>query len=274
MDVLIYHNPACGTSRNAFAMLERAGVDLTIVPYLDAPPTKERLRELSHLSGLTVREMIREKGSPFAELGLDRPLVDDEALLDAMVANPILINRPLVVTPKRAKLCRPSETVLDLLEDWPRKDVVKDDGTPFLESVRVPGGSEDLRDALAAASLPVDDLQESGRTFFRFQMLGGLVVGYGGYEVHGRDALLRSVCRTERSAKGVGPNLVQLLMSRAFDDGARQAFVLTEDAAPFFRRIGFVDVDRATAPEAIRSTRQALELCPASAFLLSRRIAL
>lgn len=274
MDVVVYHNPACGTSRNALAMLERAGVDLTVVPYLEQPPTKERLRELSLLSGLTVREMVRERGTPFAELGLDRPSVDEEALLDAMAAHPILINRPLVVTPTQAKLCRPSETVLDLLEDWPREDFVKDDGTPFLESVRIPGRSDDLRDALSAASLPVDDLEEPGRTFFRFQLLGGLVVGYGGYEVHGRDALLRSVCRTERSQKGVGPSLVQLLMSRAFDDGARQAFVLTEGAATFFRRIGFVDADRATAPDAIRSTRQALELCPASASLLSRRIAL
>lgn len=274
MDVVVYHNPACGTSRNALAMIRRAGIDPMVVPYLDEPPTKERLRELSHQSGLTVREMIREKGTPFAELGLDRPSVDDEALLDAMVANPILINRPMVLTPTWAKLCRPSETVLDLLEDWPREDFVKDDGTPFLESVRIPGGSDDLRDALAAASLPTGDLEEPGRTFFRFQLLGGLVVGYGGYEVHGRDALLRSVCRTERSAKGVGPNLVQLLMSRAFDDGARHAFVLTEGAAKFFRGIGFVDTDRAAAPEAIRSTRQALELCPASASLLSRRIAL
>jgi arsenate reductase len=178
------------------------------------------------------------------------------------------------VTPTRAKLCRPSETVLDLLKDWPREDVVKDDGTPFLESVRIPGGSEDLQEALAAASLPVDDLQESGRTFFRFQLLGGLVVGYGGFEIHGRDVLLRSVCRTERSAKGVGPNLVQLLMSRAFDDGARQAFALTEGAAGFFRRIGFIEVDRAAAPDAIRSTRQARDIFPASASLLSRRIAL
>jgi arsenate reductase len=274
MEAVIYHNPACGTSRNALALLERAKVDLTVVPYLDEPPSKERLRELSHMSGLTVREMIREKGTPFAELGLDRPSIGDEALLDAMVANPILINRPLVVTPTRAKLCRPSETVLDLLDTWPREDVVKDDGTPFLESVHIPGGSDDLRDALAAASLPVDDLEEPGRTFFRFQLLGGLVVGYGGYEVHDRAALLRSVCRTERSAKGVGPSLVQLLMSRAFDEGARQAFVLTEGAAKFFRRIGFVDIDRATAPEAIRSTRQARDLCPASASLLSRRIAL
>lgn len=274
MDVTIYHNLACGTSRNTLAMLQRAHVNLTVVPYLDEPPTKERLRELSSLSGLTVRDMIREKGTPFAELGLDRPSVDDEALLGAMVANPILINRPLVVTPKRAKLCRPSETVLDLLTDWPREDFIKDDGTPFLESVRIPGASVDLREALASANLPTGDLEEPGRTFFRFQLLGGLVVGYGGYEIHGSDALLRSVCRTERSAKGVGPNLVQLLMSRAFDDGARQAFVLTEGASEFFRRIGFKDTDRASAPEAIRSTRQALELCPASAALLSRRIAL
>lgn len=274
MDAVIYHNPACGTSRNALAFLEKAKVDLTVVPYLDEPPTKERLREISTLSGLTVREMVRKKGTPFAELGLDRPSVDDEALLDAMVENPILINRPLVVTPTRAKLCRPSETVLDLLADWPREDFVKDDGTPFLESVRIPGDADDLRDALANASLPAGDLEEPGRTFFRFQLLGGLVVGYGGYEIHGPDALLRSVCRTERLAKGFGPNLVQLLMSRAFDDGARRAFVLTEGAADFFRRIGFNDTDRAGAPEAIRSTRQALELCPASAALLSRQIAL
>ncbi|MCC7247667.1 MAG: arsenate reductase (glutaredoxin) [Lysobacter sp.] len=115
MQAEIWHNPACGTSRNTLALIRHAGIDPRIVEYLKTPPSKARLAEAIAAAGLTVREAIREKGTPYAELGLDDASLSDDALLDAMVATPVLINRPFVLTPKGARLCRPSEVVLDLL---------------------------------------------------------------------------------------------------------------------------------------------------------------
>ena len=115
MDVTIYHNPACGTSRNTLALIRNAGIEPTIIEYLKTPPTKEKLAELIRRAGLTVREAIRQKGTPYDELGLDDPGLTDDELLDAMIKDPILINRPFVVTPLGVTLCRPSEKVLDIL---------------------------------------------------------------------------------------------------------------------------------------------------------------
>jgi arsenate reductase len=125
--VVIFHNPACGTSRNVVAMVEAAGYAPTIVEYLQAGWTPERLRELAEDAGLTLRQLLREKGTPAAELGLLDDGVDDDRLLAAMVAHPILVNRPLVVTPRGVRLCRPSETVLDLLDRKPAS-FTKEDG--------------------------------------------------------------------------------------------------------------------------------------------------
>lgn len=108
-DVAIYHNPACGTSRNTLAMIREAGIEPKVVEYLKTPPSRSELAAMIKAAGLTVREAIREKGTPYQELGLDDPKLSDAALLDAMVANPILINRPIVVTAKGARLCRPAE---------------------------------------------------------------------------------------------------------------------------------------------------------------------
>lgn len=115
MDVVIYHNPACGTSRNTLGLVRNAGVEPHVIEYLKTPPTRALLQQLLARAGLTVREILREKGTPFAELGLGDPNLSDDALLDAIEANPILINRPLVVSPKGVRLCRPSEAVLPLL---------------------------------------------------------------------------------------------------------------------------------------------------------------
>jgi arsenate reductase len=115
MDIKIFHNPSCGTSRNTLALIRNAGVEPQVIEYLKTPPSREELKEMIAKAGLTVREAIREKGTPYAELGLDNPALPDEHLLDAMVAHPILINRPFVVTPSGTRLCRPSETVLDIL---------------------------------------------------------------------------------------------------------------------------------------------------------------
>lgn len=115
IDVIIYNNPACGTSRNTLGLIRNAGIEPHVVEYLKTPPSRALLKQLLNRAGLTVREILREKGTPFAELGLGDPSLADEALLDAIEAHPILMNRPLVVSPKGVKLCRPSEAVLPLL---------------------------------------------------------------------------------------------------------------------------------------------------------------
>ncbi|UDQ87867.1 arsenate reductase (glutaredoxin) [Xanthobacter autotrophicus] len=115
MDVIIYHNPDCGTSRNTLAMIRNAGIEPHVIEYLKTPPNRARLEDLISRAGLSVREALREKGTPYAELGLGDPALSDDALLDAMMAHPILINRPFVVSPLGVRLCRPSERVLDLL---------------------------------------------------------------------------------------------------------------------------------------------------------------
>ncbi|MFG1361363.1 arsenate reductase (glutaredoxin) [Xanthobacter pseudotagetidis] len=115
MDVVIYHNPDCGTSRNTLAMIRNAGVEPHVVEYLKTPPARALLADLLVRAGLRARDVLREKGTPYAELGLGDPALSDDALLDAMMAHPILINRPIVVSPLGVRLCRPSELVLDLL---------------------------------------------------------------------------------------------------------------------------------------------------------------
>jgi arsenate reductase (glutaredoxin) len=115
MDVIVYHNPDCGTARNTIDLIRNAGLEPHIIEYLKIPPTRLLLRQLIERMGMSVRDVVREKGTPYAELGLDDSTLSDDALLDAMMAHPILINRPIVVTPIGVRLCRPSEAVLDLL---------------------------------------------------------------------------------------------------------------------------------------------------------------
>lgn len=127
MSVTIYHNPDCGTSRNTLAMIRQSGEEPVVIEYLKNPPSRARLIELIRAMGIPVRALLREKGTPYAELGLADPKWRDDELIDFMLAHPILINRPIVVTPKGTKLCRPSELVLDLL-DHPVASYVKEDG--------------------------------------------------------------------------------------------------------------------------------------------------
>jgi arsenate reductase (glutaredoxin) len=127
MDVIIYHNPDCGTSRNTLGLIRNAGIEPHIIEYLKTPPTRRLLRQLLQRAGLTVRQVLRKKGTPFYALGLDDTSLSDEALLDAIEAHPILMNRPIVVTPKGVRLCRPSETVIDLLPPQ-RGEFIKEDG--------------------------------------------------------------------------------------------------------------------------------------------------
>ncbi|NDV86316.1 arsenate reductase (glutaredoxin) [Aurantimonas aggregata] len=128
MTVTIYHNPDCGTSRNTLAMIRQAGEDPEVIEYLKNPPSRETLVELLNMMGMKPREVLRQKGTPYAELGLDDPKLSDEELLQAMMEHPILINRPIVVTEKGARLCRPSEAVLDILPDPAIGRFVKEDG--------------------------------------------------------------------------------------------------------------------------------------------------
>ncbi|WP_439373089.1 arsenate reductase (glutaredoxin) [Bradyrhizobium sp. DASA03120] len=127
MDVIIYHNPDCGTSRNTLAMIRNAGIEPHVVEYLKTPPSRVLLKQLILQMGISARDLLREKGAPFAELGLGSPKLSDDELLDAMMAHPILINRPIVVTPNGVRLCRPSEMVVNLLP--PQHGLfVKEDG--------------------------------------------------------------------------------------------------------------------------------------------------
>jgi arsenate reductase len=132
--VTIYHNPACGTSRNVLALIRNSGEEPRVIEYLKTPPGRGELVELIGRMGMSVRELLRRKGTPYDELGLGNSALTDDALLDAMMANPILINRPIVVTPKGAKLCRPSEAVLDILPDPQRGAFSKEDGEAVVDA--------------------------------------------------------------------------------------------------------------------------------------------
>jgi arsenate reductase len=134
-DVVIYHNPDCGTSRNTLAMIRNAGIEPHVIEYLKTPPSRSLLLQLMERAGLTPRDLLRQKGTPYGELGLADLAVTDERLVDAMMEHPILINRPLVVTPLGVKLCRPSETVLDILPQAQRGGFAKEDGEVVIDAV-------------------------------------------------------------------------------------------------------------------------------------------
>ena len=132
MDATIYHNPACGTSRNTLALIRHAGIEPTVIEYLQEPPTRDRLVELIAAAGLGVRDALRKKGTSYEALGLDDPTMTDEQLIDAMLADPILINRPFVATSLGTRLCRPSEVVLEILPTVTRP-FTKEDGEVVID---------------------------------------------------------------------------------------------------------------------------------------------
>lgn len=134
VDIVIYHNPECGTSRNALGLIRNAGIEPHVVEYLKTPPSRALLAELIDRAGMTPRALLREKGTPYAELGLGDAALSDDALVDAMMAHPILINRPLVVSPLGVKLCRPSEAVLDLLPNDQLGEFAKEDGEQVVDA--------------------------------------------------------------------------------------------------------------------------------------------
>lgn len=134
MDIVIYHNPDCGTSRNALAMIRNAGIEPHVVEYLKTPPSRACLESLIARAGIAPRALLREKGTPYAELGLGDPALTDAQLIDAMMAHPVLINRPLVVSSLGVKLCRPSEAVLDLIPAEQRGAFAKEDGEAVIDA--------------------------------------------------------------------------------------------------------------------------------------------
>lgn len=133
-NVTIYHNPQCSTSRNTLALIRNAGIEPDVVPYLETPPSRAQLQALFQRAGIGVREALRQKGTPYTELGLDDATLDDDALLDAIARHPILLNRPFVSTPLGARLCRPSETVLDILPAPQRGAFAKENGEPVVDA--------------------------------------------------------------------------------------------------------------------------------------------
>lgn len=132
-DIVIYHNPDCGTSRNTLALIRNSGVEPHVIEYLKTPPIRALLVEMIERAGLTPRALLREKGTPYAALGLGDETLSEAALIDAMMAHPVLINRPLVVTPLGVRLCRPSERVLEILPDAQRGAFAKEDGEPVID---------------------------------------------------------------------------------------------------------------------------------------------
>ena len=131
--ITIYHNPACGTSRNTLALIRNSGAEPQVIEYLKTPPSRDELVSLLQSMAMSPRRLLREKGTPFSELGLDDPAKTDDELLDAMLAHPILINRPIVVTPLGTRLCRPSELVLDILPDAQLGAFTKEDGEQVID---------------------------------------------------------------------------------------------------------------------------------------------
>lgn len=134
IDIVIYHNPECGTSRNTLAMIRNAGIEPHVIEYLKTPPSRALLESLIERANIAPRALMREKGTPYAELGLDNPDLTDGQLIDAMMEHPILINRPLVVSPLGVKLCRPSEEVLELIPTAQRAAFAKEDGEQVIDA--------------------------------------------------------------------------------------------------------------------------------------------
>lgn len=173
MRPLIWHNPACGTSRNVLHVLERTGLAPQVVLYLQTPPDRASLQQAIADAGMNVRDAMRRKGTPFEALGLDDPSLDDDALIDAMLAEPILINRPFVRTAGGVALCRPAERVFDLIDVSPPAGLTRTDARPLTPDTPVRADDPALAEALAGAGLPIEDLAQTSARFFSYAEPGG-----------------------------------------------------------------------------------------------------
>jgi arsenate reductase (glutaredoxin) len=274
MTVTIFHNPACGTSRNTLAMVRNAGIEPDVIEYLKTPPSREALTDLVARMGIPLRGVLRRKGTPFDELGLGDPALTDADLLDAVERHPILINRPIVVTGRGVKLCRPSEIVLDLLDAPQRSDFLKEDGEPVVTASRLGAVDiEELAALLNAADLPTADLALPDRQFYRFSTTLGERVAVGGLEGRGADRLVRSIAVVPTArGKGFGKAVAMTLERLAGEDGAKRLHLLTTTAAPFFERLGYGAADRSTAPVEISASAEFAGLCPATAHYMTKDV--
>ena len=272
MTAAIYHNPACGTSRNTLALIRNAGIEPTVIEYLKTPPSRAELLDLVRRMGVPLRSILRRKGTPFDALGLSD--AGETELLDAVDRHPILINRPIVVTPLGVKLCRPSEVVLELMDRPQQSAFFKEDGEPVVIPKRIDASSRAALEAsLSAADLPVADLDLPQRQFYRFTDTIGGTAGFGGIEGDGPDRLIRSVVVVpERRGQNYGNSIAQTLERLAGQDGARTLHLLTTGAAPFFARLGYETCDRADAPAAIAACEEFKGLCPASAVYMTKTV--
>jgi arsenate reductase (glutaredoxin) len=237
MNVEIYHNPSCTMSRNALRLIRETGVEPRIIEYLETPPSRAELLQRLHVARVPVREILRSKESQFADLGLADKSLPETAMLDALDAHPILMQRPIVVTPLGVNVCRPPELVLALLQNAPPPDTKREDGSDFLIDEKVEL-SPRLVSALTAEGMPSAALD--GSTIYRMRSLAGTEIGYAGIRIEGRAALLTAftVVPAERNKRS-GRNMMHLLLRRAYDLGAREISVTTDKAAGFFRSLGF-----------------------------------
>ena len=274
MTVTIYHNPACGTSRNVLALIRNADIEPTIIEYLKSPPSRAELLSLVARMGVPLRAILRRKGTPFDDLDLGNPNVGEAALLEAIDRHPILINRPIVVTTLGVRLCRPSDVALTLLDQPQRTEFFKEDGEPVvIASALDIDALEELAAALNAAGLPIADLGAAGRRFYRFTTTIGETVGFGGIEGTEPDRLLRSlVVQPERRGRRYGAAIAQTLERLAGEDGARRLHLLTTDAAPFFQHIGYEQHERASAPAVIAASEEFSTLCPSNAAYMVKTV--
>ncbi len=274
MSVTIYHNPDCGTSRNTLAMIRNAGIEPVVIEYLKTPPSSHELLELVRRMGVPLRSVMRRKGTPFDELGLGDPAVDDAALLAAIDHHPILINRPIVVTRRGAALCRPSEVILDLLDAPQRTDFIKEDGDRVVIADRLSlADLGELEAALMDAGLPAGDIASLTGSFYRFAKPLGQTVGYGGLQATGEDALLRSlVVLPAFRGQGFGKAVVLTLERIAATASHTTLHVLTISAEGLFTKLGYRAGPRESAPSAIAATSAFRDLCPASAIYLTKSV--
>ncbi len=275
MDLIVYHDAQCAGSHEVLALIRHAGLEPHVIEPARSPPAQGLLEELARRARVPLAALLWASEAPLADAGTPASAMppaaratDDDAGGHTLQEGATLCT-PLVVSPLGVRLCRPAERVLELLPAPPTSDLDRTDGAPFLRDEQVAAAEPRLAKALREAGLPTDDLRGSPGRFFAFRTLGGTLAGYGGYEAFGAEALLRSlVVRPQLRGRGAGRAMVRLLMSRAREDGAARAWLLTEGAAGFFERLGFVAAARAQAPAAIRQTPQAATLCPAAARLL------
>lgn len=244
---IIFHNPQCSLSRDTLAIIRHASIEPDVI-----------------VSWKSLRDYI---GAPQFAARL-------EISVSGLHRHPFLANWPVVFSPTESKLCRPSDIVLDILPNVPLSDFNKECGVPFLRDGLIAGRTREFIAALQASRLVTDDVEEAGRTFFQYQTLGRTTVGFGGYELYEQDVLVRSLLiDSKRRARGIGGSALALLLRRAWDDGARRAWLFSETAANFFEtKAGFKPIARSVAPDVIRDSRQATSLCPASATLMTRVI--